>query len=133
MSACQDRQLYGLNHLHYLTVRRHAALTRAGRRSKMSSVPQQRHFYSLNHLHYITTSTYRRARVFDSERFKRRFVSTWTELRGELGFRIVGYVLKRPHAGTLSRSALALRASQPLTDHAEAGRAHGKVHSEKPP
>ena len=81
MSACQDRHLYGLNHLHYLTMRRHAAVTRAGRRSKMSGVPQQRHFYGLNHLHYITTSTYRRARVFDSERFKRRFVSTWAELR----------------------------------------------------
>jgi REP element-mobilizing transposase RayT len=63
----------------------------------MSGVPQQRHFYGLNHLHYITTSTYRRARVFDSERFKRRFVSTWAELRGELGFRIVGYVLMPEH------------------------------------
>ncbi len=78
-------------------MRRHAALTRAGRRSKMSAVPQQRHFYGLNHLYYITTSTYRRARVFDSERFKRRFVSTWAELRGELGFRIVGYVLMPEH------------------------------------
>jgi REP element-mobilizing transposase RayT len=63
----------------------------------MSGVPLLRHFYGLNHLHYITTSTYRRARVFDSERFKRRFVSTWAELRGELGFRIVGYVLMPEH------------------------------------
>jgi mannitol-1-/sugar-/sorbitol-6-phosphatase len=30
MSAGQDRHLYGRNHLHYRTVRRHAALTRAG-------------------------------------------------------------------------------------------------------
>jgi putative transposase len=51
----------------------------------------------LNHLHYITTSTYRRARVFDSERFKGRFVSIWAELRDELGFRIVGYVLMPEH------------------------------------
>ena len=64
---------------------------------KMSSVPQQLHFYGLNHLHYITTSTYRRARVFDSERFKRRFVGTWAELRGQLGFRIMGYVLMPEH------------------------------------
>jgi putative transposase len=61
------------------------------------SACRDRHLYGLNHLHYITTSTYRRARVFDSERFKRRFVSTWAELRGELGFRIVGYVLMPEH------------------------------------
>jgi len=36
-----------------------------------------------------------RARLFDSERFKRKFVSTLADLRGELGFRIVGYVLIR--------------------------------------
>jgi hypothetical protein len=31
----------------------------------------------------------------DSERFKRKFVTTLADLRGELGFRIVGYVLIR--------------------------------------
>jgi putative transposase len=61
------------------------------------SACQDRHLCGLNHLHYITTSTYRRARVFDSERFKRRFVSTWAELRDELGFRIRGYVLMPEH------------------------------------
>jgi REP element-mobilizing transposase RayT len=54
---------------------------------------QDLHLCGPNHLHYITTSTYRRARVFESERFKRRFVSTWTQLPGEHGFRIMGYVL----------------------------------------
>jgi hypothetical protein len=29
-------------------------------------------------------------RLFDSERFKRKFVTTLADLRGELGFRIVG-------------------------------------------
>jgi REP element-mobilizing transposase RayT len=69
----------------------------AATRGELSGVPKQRHFYGLNHLHYITTSTYRRARVFDSERFNRKFISTWEELRGELGFRIVGHVLMPEH------------------------------------
>jgi hypothetical protein len=42
-----------------------------------------------------------RARVFDSERFERKFVTTLADLRGELGFRIVGYVLI-PQSGTVT-------------------------------
>jgi putative transposase len=63
----------------------------------MFSVAKQRHFYGLNHVHYITTSTYRRARLFDSERFKRRFVAAWQDLHEELRFRIIGYVLMPEH------------------------------------
>jgi hypothetical protein len=48
----------------------------------MSSVPKQRHFYGLNQLHYITTSTYRRARLFDSQRFKRVARTSAFEVRG---------------------------------------------------
>ncbi len=36
-----------------------------------------------------------RARLFDSERFEREFIMTLADLRGNLGFRIVGYVLIR--------------------------------------
>ena len=46
---------------------------------------RQRHFYGLNHLHYLTSSTYRRARLFDSGRFKRNFITDLGDLRGELG------------------------------------------------
>ena len=60
-------------------------------------MPQLRRYYGQNHLHYLTTSTYRRARVFDSERFKRHFIATLTDLRAELGFRIIGYVLMPEH------------------------------------
>ncbi|HEV2350592.1 MAG TPA: transposase [Terriglobia bacterium] len=60
-------------------------------------MPRQRHFYGLNHLHYLTRSTYGRARRFDSERFKRRWVRTLDEWRSELGFKIVGYVLMPEH------------------------------------
>ena len=56
-----------------------------------------RRYYSGNHLHFVTTSTYRRARVFDSDRFKRHLIATLAELRGELGFRILGYVLVPEH------------------------------------
>ncbi len=31
------------------------------------------HSYGGNHLHFLTASTYRRARVFDSERFRRHW------------------------------------------------------------
>jgi hypothetical protein len=57
----------------------------------------QKHYYGLHHLHYLTKSTYRRARVFDSERFKNQWVATLGELRRELGFKIVGYVLMPEH------------------------------------
>ena len=64
-------------------------------------MPRQQHYYGLNHLHYLTTSTYRRARVFDSERFKRKFTSVLDDLRGELGFRVIGYVLMPEHCHLL--------------------------------
>ena len=54
-------------------------------------------YYGLNDLHYITNSTYRRARVYDSERFRNNWVATLGELRGELGFKIIGYVLMPEH------------------------------------
>ena len=60
-------------------------------------VPRLQRYYGLNDLHYITTSTYRRARVYDSERFRNHWVTTLSELRRELGFKIVGYVLMPEH------------------------------------
>ena len=58
---------------------------------------RQRHYYGLNHLHYLTASTYRRARVFDSPRFRNRFVKTLHALRALLGFKIFGWVLMPEH------------------------------------
>jgi putative transposase len=60
-------------------------------------VPRQRHYYGLNHLHYLTASTYRRVRLFDSERFRRHFVKTLAALRQTLDFKIIGYVLMPEH------------------------------------
>jgi hypothetical protein len=45
-------------------------------------VSKLKHYYGLNQLHYLTTSTYRRARLFDSERFRKQWVATFGELRG---------------------------------------------------
>jgi hypothetical protein len=52
-------------------------------------MPRLRHFYDQNHFHYLTVSTYGRVRIFDSDRFKRKFVQTLDELRAELGFQIL--------------------------------------------
>jgi putative transposase len=62
-----------------------------------TSVSRQRHYYGLNHLHYLTASTYHRAPLFDSDRFRRHFVKTLDGLRSRLNFRIVGYVLMPEH------------------------------------
>jgi len=62
-----------------------------------SEVSQFKRYYGENHLHFLTTSTYRRARVFDTERFKLEFVATLVKLRAELGFRLPGYVLMPEH------------------------------------
>lgn len=56
-----------------------------------------RHYYGGNHLHYLTASTYRRARLFDSDRFRRSFVQTLDKLRASQGFMIIGYVLMPEH------------------------------------
>ncbi len=60
-------------------------------------MPRLQRYYGLNHLHYLTNSTYRRARLYDSERFRDHWVVTLGELRRELGFKIVGYVLMPEH------------------------------------
>lgn len=58
---------------------------------------RQHHDYGGNHLHFITASTYRRARLFDSSRFGGCFVETLNQLREELQFSLVGYVLMPEH------------------------------------
>jgi REP element-mobilizing transposase RayT len=60
-------------------------------------VPKLQHYCGLNHLHYLTKSTYKRARLYDSERFRNRWVVTLEDSRRELGFKIIGYVLMSEH------------------------------------
>ncbi len=37
-------------------------------------MPRLKHYYGFNHLHYLAFSAYRRARLFDFDKFKRKFV-----------------------------------------------------------
>jgi REP element-mobilizing transposase RayT len=60
-------------------------------------VSSRQHYYGVNHLQYLTKSTYRRVRLFDSERFRNQWVVTLGNLRRELGFKIVGYVFMPEH------------------------------------
>jgi putative transposase len=60
-------------------------------------VARQVHYYGLNHLHFVTASTYRRTRLFDSERFCRHFVETLRTLRSKFNFKLIGYVLMPEH------------------------------------
>jgi REP element-mobilizing transposase RayT len=93
-------------------------------------MPRLKHFYGQNHLHYLTANTYRKARIFDSDRYKRKFVQTLDDLRTELGFRIVGYVLMPEHShlliwpGSLD--------GEPFPNHAEALGTHGQFHPPQP-
>ncbi|MGH9432072.1 MAG: transposase [Terriglobia bacterium] len=71
-------------------------------------MPRRSHYYGENHLHFLTANIYRRARIFDSDRFKLKFTQTLGDLRAQLGFRIVGYVLMPEHCHLLIwRSELA--------------------------
>jgi putative transposase len=60
-------------------------------------VLRQHHYCAASHLHFITASTYRRVRLFDSPRFRDRFIETLDQLRTEFDFRLVGYVLMPEH------------------------------------
>ncbi len=71
-----------------------------------------RHFYGQGHYHYLTENTYRRARIFDSDRFRHKFVQTLDELRTELGFKIFAYVLMPEHCHLLLWPSTAANPSQ---------------------
>ena len=78
------------------------------------AMPRQKHDYGENHLHFLTPSTYRRVRLFDSEKFRRHWVQALGELRRELGFKIAGYVLMPEHFHLLIWPSVAANPSQIL-------------------
>ncbi|MGO8789883.1 MAG: transposase [Terriglobia bacterium] len=75
-------------------------------------MPRLRHFYGENHYHDLTENIYRRARIFDSDRFKRKFVQTLDDLRTELGFKIFGDVPMPEHCHLLIGPSPAANPSQ---------------------
>ena len=54
-------------------------------------------YYEQNHAHLITTSTYHRARLFDTQLFRNLFVRALGQVRRALEFRLIGYVLMPEH------------------------------------
>ena len=56
----------------------------------------KRHFVS-GQLQFLTSSTYRRAQLFASERFCRDFVEILGQVRSEMSFQLIGWVLMPEH------------------------------------
>jgi putative transposase len=56
----------------------------------------KRHF-APGQLQFLTSSTYRRARLFASDRFRWSFVEVLEQLRSEMGFLLIGWVLMPDH------------------------------------
>jgi hypothetical protein len=87
-----------------------------------SRVPGQRHYYGLNHLHYLTASAYRRARVFDSDRFRSHFVKTLGWRRPlpltvcDLAQRLVAETKKLAESNTKSKTSPFGKSQTPQTE-----------------
>ena len=66
----------------------------------------RRHFEP-GQLQFITTSTYRRTKLLDSDRFRRDFLEVLGQLRQETGFLLIGWVLMPESFHLLGKPALA--------------------------
>jgi REP element-mobilizing transposase RayT len=64
-------------------------------------MPRLKHLYGQDHLHFLTINTYRKARIHDSDRYKRKFIQTLNDLRSGLGFSIIGCALVPEHSHLL--------------------------------
>lgn len=60
-----------------------------------------RRYYGKGDLHFITFSCYRRLPLLKSARVRDLFVRELARVRGELGFRLVGYVVMPEHVHLL--------------------------------
>ena len=60
-------------------------------------MPFYHRVYSPGELQFITTSTYRRTPLFVSDRFRHCFVQRLDEVRQELHFLLIGWVLMPEH------------------------------------
>ncbi len=61
------------------------------------AMPFYHRVYSPGELQFITTSSYRRTPLFASDRFRRCFVQRLDEVRQELHFLLIGWVLMPEH------------------------------------
>jgi hypothetical protein len=62
-------------------------------------VSKLKHYYDLSHRHDLTTRTYRRARRFDFERFRKQWVATFGERAPRLGAELQSLVHNWNHTG----------------------------------
>jgi putative transposase len=67
-------------------------------------VPIYHRHYTPGHSQFITTSVYRRAQLFRSERLARHFVDVLRQLRAEMKFALIGWVLMPEHFHVLLRA-----------------------------
>jgi len=66
-------------------------------------VPLYHRHYTPGHERFITTSVYRRVQLSRSERLARHFVDALRELRAQLNFALIGWVLMPEHFHVLLR------------------------------
>jgi len=59
-------------------------------------MPLHKRHYSPGQLQFITASTYQRAPLFLSERFRGGFVETLARVRQEMTFLVIGWLLNSP-------------------------------------
>ena len=69
----------------------------------LRAVPIYHRVYAPGELQFLTSSTYRRVPVFLSDRLRRCFVERLEEVRQELNFQLVGWVLMPEHFHLLLR------------------------------
>jgi putative transposase len=60
-------------------------------------MPVYRRYFDPGQLQFITSSTYRRVKLFDSERFRRDFVDVLRQLREQWGFLLIGWFVMPEH------------------------------------
>ena len=68
-----------------------------GARILSSIMPLHKRHYNPGQLQFITASTYRRAPLFLSECFRGGFVETLAQVRQEMTFLLIGWVLMPDH------------------------------------
>ena len=60
-------------------------------------MPTHKRHYAPGDLQFLTSSTYRRAKLFESNRFRWSFVEVLGPLRTEMGFLLIGWILRPDH------------------------------------
>jgi REP element-mobilizing transposase RayT len=82
-------------------------------------MPTSKRHFAPGQLQFLTSSTYRRAKLFQSDRLRWSFVEVLGQLRTEMGFLLIGWVLMPDHFHLLIKpepAASTSRFMQELTD-----------------